>query len=345
MSSKLGNNPLKADSKPTIKSKTEDIVYLNRNILQLNPDNIYKFGINKNNPKLEELSRSIDNKGIIHPLIVIELTEAEKKKARGPAYTIIDGNRRYFATTLLSEPPQTIPCIIKKDLSEKEILELQVISNEAAREDEDFNPIEQAIAYDKIMKLNEFSTIQDFSVFMGMSRSKASRILSLLQLDQRIIDAAMQSNINVSPEGNEVTGLNLTVKTLNAIKVIQTKEKEGGETLDPQKQTEKAIFEFNKKLKTKNANDPRIIKTDYEEDEFANKWETHQYYVEPKTKKEPYIKLEVKVNTLKEPPKDIKEANKKKIKVEIGYNVTEADLRELFNKLRSAFPKTIKEED
>lgn len=342
--SKLGNIPLEKEVKSSTNYKTEDIVYLNRNLLRLNPDNIYKFGIHKNNNKIKDLSNSISNKGIIHPLIVIKLTDEEKKKSDGAAYTIIDGNRRFFATTLLVEQPQTIPCIVKENLSEKEILELQVVSNEAAREDEDFNPIEQAIAYKKIMELNDFKTIQDYANFMGMSRSKVSRILSLLELDKRIIESAMLPNVQSKEDGETITGLNLTVKTLNAIKVIQTKNKEGGETLNAEKQVQKAIYEFNKKLTTKNASDPRIIDIEYEEEELENKWETHQYYVEPKTKKEPYVKLEVKVNTLKEPPKDIKEANKKKIKVEIGYNVSEADLRELFNKLRSALPKSLKEE-
>ena len=85
---------------------------------------------------LKELAASIQEKGIIQPIIV------EKK---GEQYIIIAGERRYRASKLagLTEIP-----VIVKDFSENEKLEIALIEN---IQREDLNPIEEAVAYHDLM--------------------------------------------------------------------------------------------------------------------------------------------------------------------------------------------------
>ena len=93
---------------------------------------------------LLELSESIKQFGVIQPLIVQD---------RKTYYEIIAGERRWRAAKMagLKEVP-----VIIKNYTEQEIMEISLIEN---IQREDLNPIEEALAYKKL--LTEFNLKQD----------------------------------------------------------------------------------------------------------------------------------------------------------------------------------------
>lgn len=85
---------------------------------------------------LMELSESIKQYGVLHPLLV-----SDKKDY----YEIIAGERRWRAAKLagLTEIP-----VIVKEFSEQELVEISLIEN---IQREDLNPVEEAMAYKRLI--------------------------------------------------------------------------------------------------------------------------------------------------------------------------------------------------
>ena len=113
--------------------------------------NISKVEPNRDQPRkkfdedaLLELSESIKQFGVLQPLLVQE---------RDDYYEIIAGERRWRAAKLANV--KEVPVIIKK-LTEQEIMEISLIEN---IQREDLNPIEEALAYKRL--LEEFNLKQE----------------------------------------------------------------------------------------------------------------------------------------------------------------------------------------
>ncbi|GKU25826.1 ParB/RepB/Spo0J family partition protein [Clostridium folliculivorans] len=122
------------------------------------------------NDKINELSESIKNHGIIQPLIL---------KKENDNYTIIAGERRWRAAKQLML--KEVPAIVM-DIDDKEILEISLIEN---IQREDLNAIEEAQAYERL--LHEFSLTQEkLSERIGKSRTAISNTIRLLNLDKRV---------------------------------------------------------------------------------------------------------------------------------------------------------------
>lgn len=129
---------------------------------------------------IAELAESIKNHGIIQPLIL---------KKDGTKYTIIAGERRWRASKMLGL--KEVPSIIM-DLSEKEILEISLIEN---IQREDLNPIEEALAYRKLIE--DFKlTQQELSKRIGKSRVAISNTMRLINLDERVQQYLIESVIS-----------------------------------------------------------------------------------------------------------------------------------------------------
>lgn len=120
--------------------------------------------------KIIELAESIKHHGIIQPLIL----KQDKEN-----YVIVAGERRWRAAKLVGQ--KEVPAIIM-DLTEKQVLEISLIEN---IQRQDLNPIEEAIAYKKL--LDEFKITQDeLSKRIGKSRTAIANIIRLINLDQRV---------------------------------------------------------------------------------------------------------------------------------------------------------------
>lgn len=131
---------------------------------------------------LEDLANSIKEFGIIQPLIV---------KDEGDYFSIIAGERRYRAARLAKI--KQVPVIIK-DYTDIEILEVALIEN---IQREDLNPLEEAYCYDRLMK-DYYLTQKDIAEKISKSAGRISKIMSLLDLDERIRDLINANKLNWS---------------------------------------------------------------------------------------------------------------------------------------------------
>lgn len=125
---------------------------------------------NFNEDSLTELADSIKQFGVIEPLIVTK---------REDYYELIAGERRWRAARLagLKEVP-----VVVKDYSPQEVVEIALIEN---LQREDLNPIEEAIAYERL--ISEFKLKQDeVAERVSKSRSTITNALRLLKLDARV---------------------------------------------------------------------------------------------------------------------------------------------------------------
>lgn len=119
---------------------------------------------------LLELSDSIKQFGILQPLLV-----QDKKEY----YEIIAGERRWRAAKMAKI--KEVPVIIK-NLTDQEIVEISLIEN---IQREDLNPIEEAIAYKRL--LEEFNLKQDeVAERVSKSRTAVTNSMRLLKLSDAV---------------------------------------------------------------------------------------------------------------------------------------------------------------
>ena len=120
--------------------------------------------------KIAELAQSIKEHGIIQPIIL---------NKKDNSYIIVAGERRWRAAKLLGL--KEIPAIIM-ELTEKNILEVSLIEN---IQRQDLNPIEEAIAYKKL--LSDFNlTQEELSKRVGKSRVAISNVIRLTNLCETV---------------------------------------------------------------------------------------------------------------------------------------------------------------
>jgi len=119
---------------------------------------------------LQELADSIKQYGIIEPIVV---------QKRDNFYEIIAGERRWRAARMagLNEVP-----VVIKEYSEDEIFTIALIEN---IQREDLNPIEEAVAYQKLIQ--ELNLKQDeVAEKVSKSRTAITNSMRLLKLDMRV---------------------------------------------------------------------------------------------------------------------------------------------------------------
>lgn len=125
---------------------------------------------NFDSDKIVELAESIKHHGIIQPLILKKIEDE---------YIIVAGERRWRAAKSLGL--KEVPAIIM-DLSDKQVLEISLIEN---IQRQDLNPIEEALAYKKL--LSDFKLTQDeLSKRIGKSRTAITNCMRLINLDKRV---------------------------------------------------------------------------------------------------------------------------------------------------------------
>ena len=194
---------------------------------------------NKNQPrksfdkeKLEELSESIKNNGLIQPIIV-------KPKNNG-RYLIVAGERRFRAA---KKAGLTAVPVIIRDYTDEQVAQIALIEN---LQREDLNPIEEAMGYKKLM--DEFLLTQEMiSEKIGKSRSAIANTLRLLSLDddiKKLVEAGKLSSgharavLSVEDKelrlllANKIIEENLNVRQSEALAKTIAKEK-------PQKKAKK----------------------------------------------------------------------------------------------------------
>jgi len=232
--------------------------------------------------KIAELAESIKTHGIIQPLILRKHLEDQ--------YIIVAGERRWRAAKMAGL--KEVPAIIM-ELSDRDILEISLIEN---IQRQDLNPIEEALAYRKL--LNDFKiTQEELSKRIGKSRVAIANTMRLTNLDDRVQQYIIESIIT---EGHGRVLLSVS---------------------DKQKQYELAQQVIDEKLSVRELE--RLIKR-FNEDEEKEKivWSSddlNPYYKEIRNQLQNYFGTKVNVSN-----------KKNKGKIEIEY-YSEEDLQRILD--------------
>ena len=167
-------------SSNSVKEENENVsreTLININLIEPNKEQPRKVF---NDDALQELADSIKQIGIIQPIIL---------QKREKYYEIIAGERRWRAAKLAGL--KEVPAIVK-DYTEKEIVEIALIEN---IQREDLNPIEEALAYQKLVK--EFNLKQDeVAERVAKSRVAITNSMRLLKLDKRVQEMIIEEMIS-----------------------------------------------------------------------------------------------------------------------------------------------------
>lgn len=171
---------------------------------------IYQVSPNKSQPRthfdketIEELAESIDEHGIIQPIVV---------RKKDDYYEIIAGERRWRAAKELGF--RNIPSIIK-DKDDFEVAQLALVEN---IQRENLNPVEQARAFRSLME-NYNLTQDNIAKTIGKSRSYVANITRLLNLDGKVKDLIVANKLT-SGHGRTILGLNKANKQVDLADTI-----------------------------------------------------------------------------------------------------------------------------
>ena len=166
--------------------------------------------------KLQELTNSIKNQGVLSPILVRELGLNE--------YEVIAGERRLRAAKRAGL--ESIPCLVDQK-QDKDALVSALIEN---LQREDLNPVEEARGLDRLKR--EFGLTQDeVAASTGKARSTIANSLRILSLPPSVLDLlsegkiekghakllASMSSSDAEKMAKQITKEGLTVKDLTNI--------------------------------------------------------------------------------------------------------------------------------
>ena len=154
--------------------------------------------------QLQELADSIREHGVIQPLVVNQTPEG---------YELVVGERRFRASQLAGL--EMVPVIVKSGMEDQTKLEVALIENIQRQE---LNPIEEAMAYDKLMK--SFGLTQEqVAKKVGKSRPAVANTVRLLNLPAEIQRALIENKISEG-HARAILGLSGAERQLVLYKMI-----------------------------------------------------------------------------------------------------------------------------
>lgn len=141
----------------------------------LNPRKIF------NEEELDDLVRSVAEKGILQPVVVRPVGD-------GQSYQIVAGERRWRAAQKAGL--HHIPALVR-ELSDKEVLEIALIENVQRA---DLNPVEEAHGYQQLIDQFDY-TQQQLAESIGKSRSHIANTLRLMALPASVLEALQSGKL------------------------------------------------------------------------------------------------------------------------------------------------------
>ena len=199
--------------------KKEEVLDLPLNELRPNP---YQPRKTFDEQSLKELANSIERSGVFQPIIV--------RRSQIKGYEIIAGERRFRASKLAGKTD--IPAIIR-DFDEEMMMQIAVLEN---LQREDLNPLEEAEAYDMLMKNLKLTQAQ-VAERLGKSRPYIANYLRLLSLPKLVKEMVQEERLSM---GQARTLLGLKDKS-NLLKLANRCVKENLTV----RQLEKLVSEMN----------------------------------------------------------------------------------------------------
>ncbi len=205
-----------------------------------------KFQPRKNFDKenLDDLSKSIKERGVIQPIIVRKSNNDNSK------YEIIAGERRWLAARQAGL--HDIPVVVT-NVDDLKSLEFAIVENVQRH---DLNPLEEAQGYKRL--IDEFSYDQEkVSKFIGKSRSYITNSLRILNLPPEVLKLVEEKKISAGHAkilvglenslfiANKILEKKLSVRqTENFVKIFKGKKISSNYSKDPNiKNLEKDISE------------------------------------------------------------------------------------------------------
>jgi ParB family chromosome partitioning protein len=189
---------------------------------------------------LYELAESIKAQGIMQPILVRRLSEADSQARRAeqlaqgvpgvdaqtprPVYEIIAGERRFRAARLAGL--DSVPVLVR-DVGNEAAAAMALIEN---MQREDLNPLEEAQGLQRLVR--EFGlTHEQAAQAVGRSRSAASNLLRLLNLAEPVQTMLMAGDIDMGharallaldraaqiTAGNQIAARKLSVREAEAL--------------------------------------------------------------------------------------------------------------------------------
>ena len=170
-----------------------DSLFADNSVDELNPSvnklRLMDIEPNRDQPRkdfdeksLSELAESIEQHGVLQPLVVRPLTNG--------GYQLVAGERRWRAARIagLTEVP-----VVIKELTDEEVIEIAMIEN---LQREDLNPLEEALGYRYMM--DELNITQEQAAEkVGKSRPAVANAIRLLRLPDEVQE--MVKNNLISP--------------------------------------------------------------------------------------------------------------------------------------------------
>lgn len=212
--------------------KKEEVLDLPLNELRPNP---YQPRKTFDEQSLKELANSIERSGVFQPIIV--------RRSQIKGYEIIAGERRFRASKLAGKT--NIPAIIH-NFDEEMMMQIAVLEN---LQREDLNPLEEAEAYDMLMKNLKLTQAQ-VAERLGKSRPYIANYLRLLSLPKLVKEMVQEERLSM---GQARTLLGLKDKS-NLLKLANRCVKENLTV----RQLEKLVSEMNEAKEKKKI--PRLMK-------------------------------------------------------------------------------------
>lgn len=190
LAKKISQNAALAEQIQAVEKKPDTVVEIPLSKLQTNP---YQPRIEMEADALRELAASIEQNGLLQPIVVAKENDA---------LTIIAGHRRVEAHKLLQK--EFIKAVVMDKVVHAQLALLPLVENLQRSE---MNPIENAIAFKKILEDKIVETQNDLAEAIGVSKSWLSKTLSVLRLPSSLLErikADRYSDITVLSALNKV---------------------------------------------------------------------------------------------------------------------------------------------
>lgn len=171
LAKKISQNAALTEQIQAVEKNPDTVVEIPVSKLMVNP---YQPRIEMEPTALRELADSIEQNGLLQPIVVAKDNDV---------LTIIAGHRRVEAHKLLKK--EFVKAVVMDKVVHAQLALLPLVENLQRSE---MNPIENAVAFKKILEDKIVETQNDLAEAIGVSKSWLSKTLSILRLPSSLLE-------------------------------------------------------------------------------------------------------------------------------------------------------------